>query len=202
MSYSTKDPPSPNSFTDSELVVLAQEGESTAFEILYERYCSQIGAYISRLVGNDEIGHELGQETFLRVWEGLPSLRVPSSFVGWLYRIATNIAYDHQRRERRFRWFSWEEYRETEQMEESISIEYEKQIEEAEILKLALASVSPKYRACFVLYVVEGLSHRHISEVLGVKESSVSKYVSRGKEQLRQNYFRLIRKSHLLGEEV
>jgi RNA polymerase sigma-70 factor, ECF subfamily len=67
----------------------------------------------------------------------------------------------------------------------------EEQVEETELLKLALARVSPTYRPCLILYVVEELPQRQIAELLQIKESCVSKYVSRGKEELRQIYLRL-----------
>jgi len=67
----------------------------------------------------------------------------------------------------------------------------EEQVEETELLRLALARVSPTYRPCLILYVVEELPQRKIADLLKIKESCVSKYVSRGKEELRQIYHRL-----------
>src|SRR5579883_2117982 len=93
---------------DSELVSLARAGNARAFEMLYTRYCDQIRLYLVRMVGNDAIGHELAQETFLRAWQALPGLQNDKRFVGWLYRIATNRARDHQRHAGLIRWLPWE----------------------------------------------------------------------------------------------
>jgi len=41
--------------------------------------------------------------------------------------------------------------------------------------------------------VIEELPQRQIADLLKMKESSVSKYVSRGKEELRQVYYRLVK---------
>jgi RNA polymerase sigma-70 factor (ECF subfamily) len=73
----------------------------------------------------------------------------------------------------------------------------EEQVEEAELLKLALARVSTTYRPCLILYVVEEYSQRQIAELLQIKESSIGRYVSRGKEELRQIYRRLTNESGL-----
>ena len=173
---------------DAELAAQAREGNRFAFEKLFERYNSQICIYLVRIVGNDGVGCDLAQETFLKAWEALPSLRDTSRFASWLYRIATNVAYDHQRHSR---LLPWEKYRTQENIEE-ISIEGpEEQVEEMELLKLALAQVSLTYRACLILYIVEELPQRQIAERLGIKETCVSKYVSRGLEELRQIYCRL-----------
>jgi RNA polymerase sigma-70 factor (ECF subfamily) len=76
--------------------------------------------------------------------------------------------------------------------EELIAEGPETQVEESELLKLALARVSPTYRPCLILYVIEELSQREIAHLLKIKEASVSKYVSRGKEELRQIYHQLV----------
>jgi RNA polymerase sigma-70 factor (ECF subfamily) len=64
-------------------------------------------------------------------------------------------------------------------------------VEHAEQVKLALAQVSPRYRACLLLQLVAGFSQREIAQSLNMSEKSVSVYVSRGSEQFRQAYERL-----------
>jgi RNA polymerase sigma-70 factor (ECF subfamily) len=172
------------------LVVQAQQGDEVAFETLYKRYASRICLYLTRIVGNDAIGCELAQETFIKAWESLRDLQDPSRFVAWLYRIATHKAYNHQHRMKLFSMIPWEEYNRGGEEEPSMAGP-EEEVEETELLKAALAGVSLTYRPCLILYVIEELPQRHIAERLGIKESCVSKYVSRGKEELRQIYFRL-----------
>jgi RNA polymerase sigma-70 factor, ECF subfamily len=172
------------------LVVQAQQGDEVAFEILYKRYASRICLYLTRIVGNDAIGCELAQETFIKAWESLRDLQDPSRFAAWLYRIATHKAYNHQHRMKLFSMIPWEEYNRGGEEEPSMAGP-EEEVEETELLKAALAGVSLTYRPCLILYVIEELPQRHIAERLGIKESCVSKYVSRGKEELRQIYFRL-----------
>lgn len=193
MSYWTRDSSSNvgDAPDESQLVKRAHEGDQLAFEVLYERYNMRICRYLSRMTGNDGIGCELAQETFLKAWEGLPGLREPSRFAGWLYRIATNCAYSYQQRAKHMQVVSWDVY--SEEYEERDAAGQEEQIEETELLKLALTRVSATYRPCLILYVIEELPQRQIAELLKIKESSVSKYVSRGKEELRQIYYRLMR---------
>jgi len=175
---------------ECELVVRAQGGNQAAFEALYERYNDRICRYLIRMVGDDGVGCELTQETFLKAWEALPGLRQPEKFVGWLYRIATNCTHTYQQRGKRLRLVPWDLYRGG--AEELIAEGPEAQVEESELLKLALARVSPTYRPCLILYVIEELSQREIAHLLKIKEASVSKYVSRGKEELRQIYHQLV----------
>lgn len=194
MSYWTRDTSSSNSDVppdECQLVKRAFEGDQLAFESLYERYNNRICRYLSRMVGNDGVGCELAQETFLKAWEALPGLKDTSRFAGWLYRIATNCAYNYQQRAKHLQTVPWNIYKE--EYEEQGLPGFEEHIEETELLKLALASVSPTYRPCLILYVIEDLPQREIAGLLKMKESSVSKYVSRGKEELRQIYYRLMK---------
>jgi len=193
MSYWTEDTSSSDSgnFPDEyQLVMRAHDGDQRAFELLYERYTTRICRYLSRMTGNDGVGCELTQETFLKAWEALPALREPTRFAGWIYRIATNCAYNYQHRAKHLQIVPWDAYRRDEELSVAGP---EEQVEETELLKQALARVSPTYRPCLILYVIEELPQRKIAELLKIKESSVSKYVSRGKEELRQIYHRLMK---------
>jgi RNA polymerase sigma-70 factor (ECF subfamily) len=199
MSYWTEDTSSSNTgnFPDEcQLVMRAHDGVQRAFELLYERYNTRICLYLSRMTGNDGVGCELAQETFLKAWEALPSLRDPARFAGWIYRIATNCAYNYQHRARHLDIVPWDAYRGRDQ-ELSIAGP-EEQVEETELLKMALARVSPTYRPCLILYVIEELPQRKIADLLKIKESSVGKYVSRGKEELRQIYHRLVKEQNVV----
>ncbi|HEX7733984.1 MAG TPA: RNA polymerase sigma factor [Ktedonobacteraceae bacterium] len=193
MSYRIGDPPASEAggFPDErDLVLRAQRGDQLAFEKLYERYNDRISRYLFRMIGDDGVGSELTQETFLKAWEALLSLRQPERFANWLYRIATNNAYNYQNHARLVRTIPWEEYVEN---SPGLSISGpEKQIEETELMKLVLARVSPTYRPCFILYVIEKLPQRQIADLLGIKLTSVGKYVSRGKEEFRQIYYRMM----------
>jgi RNA polymerase sigma-70 factor, ECF subfamily len=192
MEYGSPDTPSFESGSlpdEYNLVLRARDGDQLAFEVLYERYNDRICRYLTRMTGNDGVGCELTQEVFLKAWEALLSLRDPSRFASWLYRIATNRAYNYQQHIKLVHTIPWEEY--ATGAETPSTAGPEQQVEETELLKMALARVSATYRPCLILYVIEELSQRQIAELLQIKETSIGKYVSRGKEELRQIYRRL-----------
>ena len=196
MEYEIPDAPSFESGYPSDertLVLRAKDGDQPAFEILYERYNDRICRYLTRMTGNDGVGCELTQEVFLKAWESLLSLRDPSRFASWLYRIATNRAYNYQEHAKLLHMIPWEEY--AARTEAPSLAGPEEQVEESELLALALARVSQTYRPCLILYVVEEYSQRQIAELLQIKETSIGRYVSRGKEELRQIYLRLTNES-------
>ena len=66
------------------------------FEQLYADFRPRILRYLVHLVGELE-AEDLTQEVFMRVSQALPSFRGESRFSTWIYRIATNAAYDRLR---------------------------------------------------------------------------------------------------------
>jgi len=170
-----------------EVVREAQAGDVAAFNALYQHYNGRIVTYLARMVGNDEEGRDLAQETFIKVWQALAKVHDEIHFDTWLYRIATNTAMDHLRR-RKSRWPLWKH---SEAEAETASMHMagpEEQVEEAELIKLALARLSPQYRACLLLQHVAGFTQREIALSLNLSEKSISIYISRGCEQFRRAY--------------
>ena len=176
----------------AKVVEQARIGDELAFDRLFQHYNARICTYLGRMVGNDEEGRDLAQETFIKAWQALASIKDETHFDTWLYRIATNVAIDHLRR-RKFRWLQRKNH------EEDDTLEYisgstpgpEEQFAETEQMQQALAQVSLKYRSCLLLQLIADLTQREIAASLHISEKSVSIYVSRGIEQLRQAYERL-----------
>ena len=176
--------------TLGELVERAQQGEHAAFAALFEHYNAPICRYLARLVGNVELGHDLAQETFLHAWRSLARLRECEHFSPWLYQIATNLARSHARRARLIQWLPW-----SAPLESTVgSARFERledHVGETEQVMLALAALPPKRRACVLLALEGGFTHREIARLVGISHKSVSTYLSRGCQQFRQEYERL-----------
>jgi DNA-directed RNA polymerase specialized sigma24 family protein len=83
LSYnSTDSPDKPLSRLESEAepMQLARQGDGSAFAPLFHYYNAPIYAYLARLVGNDELGQDLAQETFLQAWKSLLGLSSEQRF--------------------------------------------------------------------------------------------------------------------------
>lgn len=81
------------------LVRAAKQGDSEAFRELLEMHRSAItSTLVACGVRNSETARDLAQDTALRAWQRLGSLRNPDSFSAWLRQIAANAARDQLRR--------------------------------------------------------------------------------------------------------
>jgi RNA polymerase sigma-70 factor (ECF subfamily) len=78
------------------LVARAQDGDTTAFGEIYDRYVDQVFAYICRRVGNRDVAEDLVGDVFLRAYRRLSTFQWQGVDLGaWLMTIARNRVHDH-----------------------------------------------------------------------------------------------------------
>ena len=75
------------------------DGE-TAFTELVKKYQKQVHALAWRKTGDFHIAEDITQDTFLKVYQRLHTLKDPKQFSGWLYVITTNLCNTWLRKKR------------------------------------------------------------------------------------------------------
>lgn len=79
---------------DEAVVRNAADGDERAFEALFMGTYRYVFAAVKKYLRNDQDAYDAIQETYSRVYKGLPRLESVSSFYPWLHRIAENCAKD------------------------------------------------------------------------------------------------------------
>ena len=79
---------------DVELIHRILDGDDTAFSDLVEKYQRQVHALAWRKIGDFHFAEEITQDTFLKAYKKLTTLKKPHRFAGWLYVIATHCCQD------------------------------------------------------------------------------------------------------------
>jgi RNA polymerase sigma factor (sigma-70 family) len=85
----------PGEDSDEVLVARCQEGDFSAFEVLYQRYQRPILAYIYQITRNYEESACIAQDVFMRVFEHVDRFDIKRRFTTWFYTIARNAAIDY-----------------------------------------------------------------------------------------------------------
>ena len=75
-----------------DLIIRARRGDDEAFRLIFERYARPIISFIYDIVNQRELAEELTQETFVRAYKSLNSLRDETKLSTWLFGIAKNVA--------------------------------------------------------------------------------------------------------------
>jgi RNA polymerase sigma-70 factor (ECF subfamily) len=151
---------------------------------LYQEYQRPILAHLCRLVGDLESAEDLCQETFVKALRSWAQHDPNASSVGWLYRIATNTAYDYLRRRRRIRFIP---LLDAERMFEE-PFGDESPPDKDEPVRAALAQLPERYRVPLVLHACEGHSTQEIADALGCTSGAVKTRLFRARERFRRVY--------------
>jgi RNA polymerase sigma-70 factor (ECF subfamily) len=182
--------------TDAELIaqVLAAaspQAAGDAYRILLERHWKVVVILLRSRVGSARDAEDLAQESFLRAWRSLHKLENAELFLGWLLRIAQNLATDHLRRRRTLA--SIESLRES-GYECSVAMASEglspqERLESEEQMQLvldALGKLPERYRTVVTLRFLKNLSGQEMARVLGEPEGTLRNRLFRALGKLRK----------------
>lgn len=164
-----------------QAVERARAGDSSAERHLYDAHVGWVYRLAYRLTGDAHLAQDLTQETFIRAFEKLGQFRGEAAFGTWLRSIATTVIYNGLRKVKRFR------QREVD-IEQGIEIGTRPNRTEPDLkekLAGAIDGLPDKYRVVFVMYDIEGYTHREISESLGMEVGTSKAQLSRARAKLR-----------------
>ena len=82
-------------------VRVAMDGDLAAFERLVRRYQAHVWRFLRHLLGDAALAEDVTQETFLRLYQRLPTFEGRSRFSTWVFRVARNAGVDALRAARR-----------------------------------------------------------------------------------------------------
>lgn len=196
VSYSRRGSAVEISSAEARLIQRAQARDEAAFEQIMRLHADKLYNYLLRMVGNSADAEDLLQEVFVRAYQGLPSFDGRASLSTWLYRIATNLCIDYQRRRaRRVSTVSFPTYED----DEGETVEWEfadprapnpmeavmhKELQQ--VVEHAIQQLSPKLRTVLLLYDVEGLSYEEIARVLQIPIGTVKSRLNHARTQLQR----------------
>lgn len=83
--------------SDAECLVGIAAGEHACFAELLSRFQSRVVNLIYRMVRDWDVALDLGQDTFLRIYQRAASFRPDGNASAWILTVAANAARDHLR---------------------------------------------------------------------------------------------------------
>ncbi len=169
---------------DQRVVHAVLEGDRQAFGELVVRYQRMIAGVAWRHGARQEELEDLTSEVFIKVYRRLDQYRPEHPFSTWLFRLAANHDLDHRRRARRARPRA-EMPREIEDPAPDPGQGLESR-ERSALVREALNSVAPRYRAALLLVYVEGLKVDEAARTLGLPVGTIKSRLMRGREALRK----------------
>jgi RNA polymerase sigma-70 factor (ECF subfamily) len=179
-------PPSENEYGkhlyQELLAIRARRGDKEAFDEIVLTFERPLFYYVRRLVESDEDAWDVLQQTWVKAFRGLGSLRETKRFRIWLYAIAHCTVMSHHRAS----------YRSQAVVDEAFGPETANEAdappnpEDAERVHLALAQLDPDFRAVLTLRFLEQLSVEETAEIIGVPNGTVKSRLFHAKKALKK----------------
>lgn len=173
------------------LIKRAQEGDAAAFEALVFIYDREVLKLAHRMVNNLEDARDIYQDVFLLVYRKLRGFRFESEFYTWLYRIVVNQCINFRKWRRRRQMAPLDEHEmqpaglamngAAHNPEDSIMSR-----ETGDRIQQALACLSERQRAVFVLRHFHDQKLQDIARSLGCAEGTVKNYLFRATQKMRK----------------
>ena len=176
---------------DAQLIQRVLEGDDTAFSTLVKKYQRSVHALAWRKIGDFHIAEDITQDTFLKAYQRLSTLKEPQRFASWLYVITANQCKA---------WLRKRNLR-TQLLEDTSSAQLEKATyssyviaenerttadAQREVVKKLLAKLQESDRTVITLYYLGGMTYEEISEFLGVSEAAIRNRLHRARQRLKR----------------
>ena len=171
-----------------ELVARVRSGDEEAFRLIFDRYSRPVLSFIYDMVGDRSLAEDLAQETFVRAFRGLDSLREESKLSTWLFAIAKNCAREQLRTRRRD--------------ESNVEIDAEPAFELHDhartpsgalldkelsgVITAALQKLDEDKRTVFTLKVLQQRSYEEIAEITGFSVGKLKTDLHRARAEMRK----------------
>lgn len=168
---------------DADLLRAAADGDLAALRELHDRHAPWLTARLLRRCNDREVVVDVVQDTFLTMWQDARKWRGDGELAGWLWGIAFRRMVSRLRARKAVVLMPDWDAGATGMLPAAedqvlLGVEYGD-------LGDALRRLSPAFRAVVQACVLDGLTTREASRLLGVRENTVKTRLHRAKAQLR-----------------
>jgi RNA polymerase sigma-70 factor (ECF subfamily) len=167
---------------EQQLIEGCKKGNRLAQKELYDVYSRKMMGVCLRYVNDRETARDLLQDGFVKIFTAINTYTGIGSFEGWMRKIFVNCALEHLRK--------------SDVLRDSIELDRTGEISNPEYSVIAdmsarelmnvVQELPSGFRTIFNLFAIEGFSHKEISEMLCITESTSRSQYTRAKQVLRR----------------
>jgi len=162
-----------------ELVHKCKKGERKAQELLYRQYAGVLYGICLKYSRNKTEAEDNLHDSFMTIYEKIGQYKSKGSFEGWIKRITVNTVLQKYRREEYLSVVN-------ENTPEIVTVESNYEDIGLQTLLKYIQELPNKYRATFNLYVLDGYTHKEISELLGTSVGTSKSNLARARMLLKE----------------
>ncbi|MGY5851226.1 RNA polymerase sigma factor [Salegentibacter sp. F14] len=162
-----------------KLIQKCKKQDIKAQEELYQLYAGKLFGLCLKYSSNYQQAEDNLQDGFLTIFEKISQYQDKGSFEGWMKRIIINTALQKYRKEKYLDLIN-------EDLLEEQVIEIDEEDLPVDLLLKLIQELPPRYREVFNLYVLDGYSHKEISDLLNISQGSSKSNLARARGILKE----------------
>lgn len=174
--------------SSADLVTRVCQGDSDAFRLIFERYSRPVISFIFDMVNDRGLAEELTQETFVRAYRAMRTMRKETKLSTWLFGIARNVARESIRA--RIRATSQVDFADKSVMDLSdnkpVPVDGLLSKELNELIRRSLAALDEDKRLVFTLKVLHQCSYEEIAAITGFSIAKLKTDLHRARAEMRR----------------
>ncbi|PSQ81247.1 MAG: RNA polymerase sigma-70 factor [Bacteroidetes bacterium QS_1_63_11] len=161
--------------------------DRSAYAELFDEMYRPLFRYVRSITETPEAARDVTQDVFIRLWEARDSLSTDQSLEAYLYRIARNRAYNHERNQRT-RTEKEDAVRDKTTAQPAPPTRPDVQADADRLedrLWRWIGELTERQREALVLSRFDGLSHDEVAEVMDISPRTVNNHIVRALKHLR-----------------
>ena len=174
--------------TSADLVTRVCQGDADAFRLIFERYSRPVISFIYDMVDDRALAEELTQETFVRAFRAIHTMRAETKLSTWLFGIARNVARESLRaRARANRHVDLADKSVMDLSDDKpVPVEGLLSKELNEVVRRSLAALDEDKRLVFTLKVLHQCSYEEIAAITGFSLAKLKTDLHRARVEMRK----------------
>ena len=163
----------------------AKQGDSEAATDLYNLTERMVYFTALKIVGNVDDAQDIVQDTYVKIFAGLPCLQDDEAFISWAKRIVVNLSKDHMKKNRPA-LFDTDEDEERmigsipEISEDFLPEEYAVRREKSRLVMKIVDSLPEAQRMTVILFYYNGLSIDEVARIMEVSDGTIKSRLNFG----------------------
>ncbi|HEY3581863.1 MAG TPA: sigma-70 family RNA polymerase sigma factor [Pyrinomonadaceae bacterium] len=172
--------------SSADLVTRVCAGDAEAFRLIFERYSRPVISFIFDMVNDRALAEELTQETFVRAYRAIRTMRRETKLSTWLFGVARNVARESLR-SRALRHVDLADKEVTDLCDQKPApVENVLSKELNDVIRRSLSALDEDKRLVFTLKVLHQCSYEEIAEITGYSIAKLKTDLHRARAEMRR----------------
>ncbi|MFQ6614181.1 MAG: RNA polymerase sigma factor [Fidelibacterota bacterium] len=168
----------PQLYNDQQLVAAIQQGDKDSFRELYDRHKDRLYRVSLMLCQNRQDAEDAFQESFVKIFKNIGTLRNPDRVTAWMLRIVVNTA----KTKLKVQPETWNELEEKHTVMNSTT--HSTSLNNWNELLSAVRRLPLGYRNVFVLHAIQDLPQETVASILNISTGTVKSQFHRARKKL------------------